>query len=298
MIQQKNVLKLTKSLGDFHYFPKPTNFNLTNTNMNLLSMGFILYTQFGVLSSAFFGVIGKSSCEEESIKLDIKRICGLFFPAYLPQYFNDYPYYQLYVFIQSLNAAMLISSGILVIAFTCGVVELLTCHIANLKRLLSECFDVENEEERKNRLKLCVKYHVHIIKMAEKMNSTLGNATFANATFTGIILAIVFFQFTREPSVKTFIHGFGWLLALFVISYCGQRLINESEGISNCMYFTDWYTADVEAQKYLILIIARSNHYLYLDAKGFGHVCLETFTNALKAAYSFLTLLLNSADDY
>lgn len=103
---------------------------------------------------------------------------------------------------------------------------------------------------------------------------------------------------------RLLLHFMGWLVSLFLVCYSGQQLIDEVMLYSYCSFFpgtrhriyvhmcilqsfsicdtiydTNWPDADVSVQRYVLLILLRSQQPLTLSAGAFGTPSLAMFLN-------------------
>lgn len=62
-----------------------------------------------------------------------------------------------------------------------------------------------------------------------------------------------------------------------LFSIYASRVVNQIEGIGEAAYFTKWYDLPPTLQKYMILIIARSQEEINFAGMGIIYCNLETF---------------------
>lgn len=270
--------QLVKDLGDFTTFPKPKNFDKVNKRMDILTHFLVIYAIVAVFVFGIFGIIDRADCLAENIELNLRRICGMLAPVLLPQSFN---YNETMFWIGFINqlytASAVCAAGILVMLILLGTTEILITRIQDFKKVLQKPFLELDATKRKHYLNYCVRYHCYIIDLGDKLNDNVSALAFVLASFTSGILAITSFQFLLKPEPKTFLHCLAWIMLLMMLSASGQRLIDESSEISETIYSTDWFVGNVEAQKYVQMIILRSNKNMFISSV-FGQISFETFT--------------------
>ncbi|XP_049276693.1 odorant receptor 22c-like [Anopheles funestus] len=77
---------------------------------------------------------------------------------------------------------------------------------------------------------------------------------------------------------------------LFLLCFCGNLLLIESDSLSNCLYSIDWYLMPVVEQKMFKFMIANAQPPQMLNGI-FMPLILSSFMSVIKASYSYFTLL-------
>ncbi|XP_053661379.1 odorant receptor 4-like [Anopheles marshallii] len=77
---------------------------------------------------------------------------------------------------------------------------------------------------------------------------------------------------------------------LFLLCFCGNLLLIESDSLSDCLYSIDWYLMPVSEQKLFMFMIANAQKPQMLNGI-FMPLILSSFMSVIKASYSYFTLL-------
>ncbi|XP_035890596.1 odorant receptor 22c-like [Anopheles stephensi] len=77
---------------------------------------------------------------------------------------------------------------------------------------------------------------------------------------------------------------------LFLLCFCGNLLLIESDSLSNVAYSIDWHVMPVPEQKMLMFMIAHSQKPQKLSGI-FMPLIMSSFMSVIKASYSYFTLL-------
>ncbi|KAK9512346.1 hypothetical protein O3M35_000793 [Rhynocoris fuscipes] len=160
----------------------------------------------------------------------------------------------------------------------------------------------ENEDLRKCYTYCLVESAVHhqkVIKAFARVNKILSVPIFI-AYFSGSIMiaicGIVMILGSGEIGslITAFILGFGEILNMLLISWCGEQIGDANEKFIMALYSTKWYyTSKVEART-LQIMMTRSQRPLTLFAGGIVPLNFETFSNVMNSAYSYFNLVYAS----
>lgn len=81
------------------------------------------------------------------------------------------------------------------------------------------------------------------------------------------------------------------LVQLFAYSYVGDYLTRQMKGISDSIYFCNWYDISKSMAKDIIYVIMRAQYPVFLKAGNFFIVNMETYMSILKTSMSYLSVL-------
>lgn len=277
MYKNQAIAELAQSIGSFHQFPKPMSFDRANRLANFVTDFMAIYTILGTLFFGFISFMFRDDCLKENIELSINRICGPVSPIPLPEYFNNSPYVEMLSSFILFNCILLCVATAVILTFICGLVIVIISRIRHFKAEVHNAFEISSKHRRIACLKYSVRYHVHIINLIRKLNACISTASLLQATFTAAVIAMVAFQFSMKPELKTALLGFGWFMVLSILCYAGQALIDETSDLSEHIYNTNWYNYEVETQKFVYMFIVRGNHFLFIDTMFLGPLGLTTF---------------------
>ncbi|KAJ8961291.1 hypothetical protein NQ318_008976 [Aromia moschata] len=121
----------------------------------------------------------------------LREICGLIMPIRLP-FDGNVPYIQLTIFLlQVIFITVTLLPAAILFFIVYESTEILVTHIYHLKKLFREVFDTSDRKEASDRLKFCIRYHIHILKISDRLNyltkSTTGHMSLVAATIFACI---------------------------------------------------------------------------------------------------------------
>uniref|UniRef100_A0A336KNW4 Odorant receptor n=1 Tax=Culicoides sonorensis TaxID=179676 RepID=A0A336KNW4_CULSO len=151
--------------------------------------------------------------------------------------------------------------------------------------------------QAKNKLIEIIKDHEIAIESVNRFENAIKIVLLTTFVMNSFIICFFIFAFLKllQDSIINFIIFVGFALALHLnlltLSYFGQKLMDESIAIGNSAWNIAWYDQDIEFQQLVKLIIMRSQKPIGLTAAGFYHISLESYSNVLKTAYSYFTLM-------
>ncbi|KAK9512345.1 hypothetical protein O3M35_000792 [Rhynocoris fuscipes] len=144
-------------------------------------------------------------------------------------------------------------------------------------------------------------HHQKIIKAFAGVNQYLSIPTFLGC-FSGSIviaisgIAIIFGNGEIGSLITAFILGFGEILNMLLLSWCGEQIGDANEKFIMALYSTKWYYTPKEEAKTLQIMMTRSLRPLTLFAGGIVPLNFETFSNVMNSAYSYFNLVYASRE--
>nr|XP_015834400.1 PREDICTED: putative odorant receptor 71a [Tribolium castaneum] len=294
IIYVKKQPKVAFLLRDLSYFQfgKPPGFDETERILGFLSKLTFCYSVMAVVIYNYIKYRQKPECERMNKLKGLKENCGMLTPTWWPFEINYSPAFQL-IFLYIFTSTQVMMKLSLMISF--NVLEMahhIILRINHLKTMILESLDEQDYEASKRKIKTCILYHLEILGFAERMDDCFSNGMFAHLTITAAICGCLEKQFVDgDNQLGSLLHIFGWILALFLACLGGQHLINASETISDAIWSSKWYDADLRLRKDLIFMMARSQVGLYLNVGGFGILSYALFLSVIKMSYSILAML-------
>nr|QNL14962.1 olfactory receptor 18 [Aulacocentrum confusum] len=174
----------------------------------------------------------------------------------------------------------------------CGQYEL-------LYRSMENIYMTDYIREHKRSLHTFIKRHEHLLVMATHFEDTytvmILCSVMANAillTTTGIVLLICLQ--TGEDIVTMsglIIRLYIFFIQLFVYSYVGQRLSDQSQKLRDAIYNSCWYHLSPVILKDMIFIIMRCTRQFDLTAGNMFVMNIENFMQMLKTMFSYFSVL-------
>ncbi|XP_025075623.1 odorant receptor 9a-like [Pogonomyrmex barbatus] len=109
------------------------------------------------------------------------------------------------------------------------------------------------------------------------------------ATYASIIYVLDQLQ----EAIKLIFILIGILLTLTIISYSGQRIMDESQDIFYRAYAAEWYNFSPRLKSLMIITLYRSNVPCGLKAGNMIPLSIATYASVIKMAMSYFTAFLS-----
>ncbi|XP_050465897.1 odorant receptor 13a-like [Cataglyphis hispanica] len=228
---------------------------------------------------------------------------------YLAEYFLDQQKY-FYPLLLHINLTIIvgvitvISTETLFFAYVyhiCGMFEITGYRI---KHALDESISLLSTLNRENAIRTkiihAIESHQRAIEFFEYVSSTfalsyfiliiLGVASLSINLFRLFQIAVIISD-EKESLVSFVIFVVGHFYYMFVCNYMGQKIIDNSSGISTKTYDTQWYTTPVQIQKLLLFMMQKSMNSCKFVMGGIYSVSLENFTTLASMSLSYFTVI-------
>ncbi|XP_029673535.1 odorant receptor 13a-like [Formica exsecta] len=228
---------------------------------------------------------------------------------YLAEYFLDQQkhFYPLLLHINLtiiVGIVTIISTETLFFAYVyhiCGMFEITSYRI---EHALDESMSILSTLNRENTIRMkiidAVESHQKAIVFFEYMSSTfalsyfiliiLGVASLSINLFRLFQVAVIMSD-EKENFLLFLIFVVGHFYYMFICNYMGQKIIDNSTGISRKTYDTQWYTAPVQIQKLLLFMMQKSMNSCKFVMGGIYSVSLENFTTLASMSLSYFTVI-------
>ncbi|KAJ8961297.1 hypothetical protein NQ318_008983, partial [Aromia moschata] len=208
-------------------FGNPPTFERVMKRMNLLSNAFFWYIVPGVITIAIVNYTATDDCRKINQEEGLHELCGSFLPIRLPFDANPLVIRVTIFLVQMVVFFFTVVPGGLICYISYESTEILLTHNSLLKVLLVEAFETQNVEESSERLRFCIIYHNHIIRLCQRLNRlvkfTAGHMTLISA----IVFACMGNQILKTKPVAALAYLIGYIFALFWMCHAGQRIIDE-----------------------------------------------------------------------
>ncbi|XP_017773103.1 PREDICTED: putative odorant receptor 85d [Nicrophorus vespilloides] len=287
-LMQKIIRKISHT-GD--RFGVPDDMWKRNKQMELFGYASFFYTFFGAISYTLVGILDIDSCKQQKIEYNLSKVCGMMQLTWMPFDIESFPNYQIFWVLQFVTCTAIASLTLVISVFLFSINEMFMTRIAHWRDKFNVTFNLKDEEEQRAHLNLCIEYHFEIIELYQQINLYLSPLILTLLLMGSPIISIISFTFMLKHELKSVFHVFGWITSTFLICYCGQRLIDESEKMTMEVYSCKWYNAKLTFQKDIYLMILRMQKLMVLNAYGFFDVSLAQFCSMMQNSYSFLALL-------
>nr|AXM05188.1 odorant receptor [Campoletis chlorideae] len=141
-----------------------------------------------------------------------------------------------------------------------------------------------------------VKKHLHVMWEASAIDDVFNLLLLEELIITTILIALVAYNLL-SPVVpfydKLFLGNYCVALLAIILIYCltGDSLIRQSENIHDAFYECPWYQMKPKHQKNLIICMVRSQQPVHLTAGRFYIFSLPRFSEILKTAMAYISML-------
>nr|XP_022902080.1 odorant receptor 67c-like [Onthophagus taurus] len=170
-------------------------------------------------------------------------------------------------------------------------VELINVRIDHLADLLNVMMVEENNDIIWRKLRFCIMYHIHIIKLTEQVNTYYRPGTTLVIISFGIIVGSTLLAVFEDCTILTVACFFGIAGPVGVLCYSGQRMYQKSLAIGDTAFGLEWYNCNKKIIKDIQFLIMRTKKPLtFQGAWGLGEFTLETFGKLMSAGYKFTSL--------
>ncbi|XP_071055835.1 odorant receptor 4-like [Onthophagus taurus] len=297
----KNREKIKSLVDDIEVFEKFAGVDAIKIDQetNFYSKLLIGYSIAGMLIYSIAPLFVIDYCEQHKPKsMEQYGVpCSMIVRFRLPFRFDSWPMHQVVFLYQFYVGSM---TSILIVTITvliCGIMMHIENQLKHLHRFMIDMVVKNNIEESRSRVRFAVQYHIEIIEYLKRVNEAFGSQVVLHFTLTSFVISVLGFEIIMvgnvPESLRYTLHLCGWVVLLYLLSYYGQRVMDEGFEVANAAYNGLWYTTSADIQKDIRLIIARSQQPLTLKAMYLGSMTVSTFLKVLSSAYSYFTLLLN-----
>nr|XP_015839893.1 PREDICTED: odorant receptor Or1-like [Tribolium castaneum] len=223
---------------------------------------------------------------------------------------DDKTYYLTYLFVVTGTANGAIASGVidpLIAGLACQATGQLRILKNNLQYLWENVDKEISDSEKDNalrekimydKIRSCILHHNSILNYVELFEDTYSSVVFTQFTASVLVICNACLQISMvEPFTFAFFAMISFIVTMlaeiFLYSYYGTLLYDESNSLTNAIYMGRWYEYDIKSKKALIVIMERSKKPMIVTAGKILDLSLVTFTTILRRAYSLLAVLKN-----
>ncbi|KAK9710716.1 7tm Odorant receptor [Popillia japonica] len=151
------------------------------------------------------------------------------------------------------------------------------------------------------RIAICqiIEHHQKVINLAKDTDDVFSLLMLTQFLFSLGILCFMLFQLSLTP-VRSF-HFFGMtcylflmLFQLYLYCYRGNEIIIHSHNITDEIFGSSWFLADVSTQKLLLTMMTRACRPIRMTAGKFVYLSLEAFMSIVRGSGSYFMVLKNT----
>ncbi|XP_060534886.1 odorant receptor 47b-like isoform X2 [Cylas formicarius] len=269
-INAKRWSQLFNEITDTTQFGYPARMPQSVKKANFCALLYYVYCNVGCLVYGLASIFDTSRCERLNKEKGIHEICGTVSPLWWPGDEID-PMTKLFFIIwQAFSAFYYVPGGGILTFLPWEGSEIIQAKIDHLKELFKNVFDGDNRDQMAKRLKFCIRYHHHILKISENFNFAVKKLVGQLSFIGAIILTCIGTQMLKESSIGATLHFLGYVVSVTLICLAGQKMMDATYGIQDAVYDSKWHEADPKVAMDLKLILMRCQKPVYMDAVPFG----------------------------
>ncbi|XP_039759944.1 odorant receptor 94b-like [Pararge aegeria] len=144
-------------------------------------------------------------------------------------------------------------------------------------------------------IKECHRLHNFFLEQYSTFNSIISPVMFIYVLVCSIMICCSVVQLNMGEvtmSQKLWVIEFTTALAVQLFLYCwhSNEIAYESQGVDQGVYSSNWWRADVQVRRQVLLLAGKLSPSFILKAGPFTNFSMATFIDILKGSYSFYTL--------
>ncbi|XP_043253244.1 uncharacterized protein LOC122397858 [Colletes gigas] len=170
-----------------------------------------------------------------------------------------------------------------------------------VNRKIETIFD-GNKKEIQERLKTIVEHHLQAIEFAEMIEKALSIVFFSEIIGNTIIICFLEYGVLVEwedhktfSMITYFVLMTSIFVNVFIMSFIGDRLKEESERVGETIYFIRWYDLPTDIVMNIRMIILRTKRPTNLTAARIFDVSLQAFCDVCKSSAAYLNFVRTMA---
>ncbi|XP_076620383.1 uncharacterized protein LOC143341380 [Colletes latitarsis] len=155
-----------------------------------------------------------------------------------------------------------------------------------------------NKKEIQERLKTIVEHHLQAIEFAEMIEKALSIVFFSEIIGNTIIICFLEYGVLVEwedhktfSMITYFVLMTSIFVNVFIMSFIGDRLKQESERVGETMYFIRWYDLPTDTVMNIRMIILRTKRPTNLTAANIFDISLQAFCDVCKSSAAYLNFV-------
>ncbi|CAK1594042.1 unnamed protein product [Parnassius mnemosyne] len=207
-----------------------------------------------------------------------------------------------YIFATALHIIMTVQGAGVVAVYDANAFAIMTFLKGQFIILREKCQRIFGDEETaltkmeiQARIKECHRHHNFLLKQYTAFNTMISPIMFLYVLVCSINICCSVIQLSLENvSISQKLWVFEYVLALGVqlFLYCwhSNEIAMESDRVGNGVYESNWWKADLQERKQLVLLAGKLAGPLIINAGPFTALSIPTFIQVMKGAYSFYTL--------
>ncbi|KAK4876976.1 hypothetical protein RN001_009482 [Aquatica leii] len=263
-----------------------------------ISTLYIVFLYSALVHYSVVPLIDYNNCQKRD-NSDSALTCGLPNPASFPLNTTKNPGYMFIYIFHVISDFLCVQSVLHPLLISGSIIYHIIGHLYMIQDDLTSLF--EQSINKKDKLKQIIRHHAEVIEVCNLIYKGLNQMLLMYTVMLAIIFSVCGFQVLNMFSTKIefwiiqryITIFFGYALICWMLSFLGQKLIDESTQVSACAYNVEWYTESLEFQQMIRLVILRANKPLVVRSAFITNVCFASFTTVARTTYSYLTMMYN-----
>ncbi|XP_063992604.1 odorant receptor 43a-like [Diachasmimorpha longicaudata] len=172
----------------------------------------------------------------------------------------------------------------------CGQFELLA---GDLETISGD----ESVEEQHQKISKFIRRHNHLLNVAESIEEVFNIPVLVEVinntviiSISGIILLWAYKLRSRAMAIPKLIRIYLFYVEIFMVSYVGQALSEQTEKLQEAVYNIPWYKIPTHHMKAIIIIMMRVKYPFQLTAGKIADMNYETYKNVIKSTFSYFSV--------
>ncbi|XP_066588527.1 odorant receptor 9a-like isoform X2 [Prorops nasuta] len=226
--------------------------------------------------------------------------------SFFPQIFKATPNYHLVCLSQLVGGFMITACYV---SIDCLIYMLMFNVCAQLQILRKELYQVINSlgaeqfpEEFQKAISIVVKKHEHLNWCVATVEDCFNFCYLVQAALSTLLICFQAFMTFQAMAISDsfpvndimflVVYITVILLLIYFFCYMGETLIASSSELSNGIFESNWYSLSPRNLKMLMFIVLRCKTPLQLTAGKFYVFSMETYTNIVKAAAGYFSVMV------
>ncbi|CAG4953353.1 unnamed protein product [Colias eurytheme] len=152
-----------------------------------------------------------------------------------------------------------------------------------------------SNEDRTHSIEELIQKHQKLLKLAKELDYIFNRVVFVDLLFVTVIMCFFGFGITVARGILDVVNNFIAVLALLlptlVFSYYGEQQKEESAGIADSVYNSNWYCGNASYQKIIYFVIKRAQKPCCLTSLKHAPITLHTFSKVVSTTWSYFSLI-------
>ncbi|XP_076177148.1 uncharacterized protein LOC143151682 [Ptiloglossa arizonensis] len=210
---------------------------------------------------------------------------------------EDSPIYEMTFVLQMLISTVILSINTGINSLIATIV-MHSCGLFKVVNRKLESFLEENNNDLRTHLNGIIQHHLKAIEFAGTIEKAFSLVFLSEMIGCTVIVCFLEYGVIVEwedrktfSTITYFILMTSIFVNVFILSFIGDRLKEESERVGEALYFIPWYDIPKDIADNMKMIILRSSHPTHLSAAKIFDLTLQAFCDVCKTSAAYLNFL-------